>query len=59
MEIGAVALPTEDEWYKAAYFSGQPAPGNWTDQALVVGQLATEISMGSLSQKKQKMLKQQ
>ena len=33
MEIGAVALPTEDEWYKAAYFSGQPAPGDWTDQA--------------------------
>ena len=33
MEIGAVALPTEDEWYKAAYFSGQPAPGDWTNQA--------------------------
>ena len=33
MEIGAVALPIENEWYKAAYFSGQPAPGDWTDQA--------------------------
>ena len=33
MEIGAVALPTEDEWYKAAYFSGQPAAGDWTNQA--------------------------
>jgi formylglycine-generating enzyme required for sulfatase activity len=33
MEIGAVALPTEDEWYKAAYFSGQPVPGDWTNQA--------------------------
>ena len=34
MAIGGVALPTEDEWYKAAYFSGQSAPGevNWQQQ---------------------------
>ena len=30
---GGVAIASEDEWYKAAYFSGQPAPGDWTDQA--------------------------